>query len=1170
MQLRNVCALALVSSTRAYYQLKWIGDYQTGAWDTDAAENVAYEPVTKKAFVASAEAGSVQVVSLDDPVNMQLVGTLQAGVTAKGNCRSVDCTYEDFDFGGGSAPCGYAPMVNIVFDRGDCSACNKAAYDAWMTSGASGDAPRCSSSNCVYSSNPRYNRNNGGDLEVNALAATPEGCKQLCQQNQFCEFFSWENEWWTSGDTSMYLTGTSGLTDGAHRAGRCFMKAQYGNAIRESQGANTSPDCSSFVHWEGHKMQSKRGTYCNGVTTAQCETLAGGSVSSGSCMFNGARGEDLACVALGGTVTSTDWATGSGPRYPYGFQPGNHYSHVYDKFWEGASGPATCPMFDSDSVQSVAVATMAGYADPIVAVAMPHKFDFANGMLAFFNAKTEAFIGCQEAGIKPEGIASANGKISCINEGSAMDRQETTMDTDGSMTMCTGSGTGSGFSISCSTYPLEEANFAAGAWKHSAEFRNDNVRLYGPNGNNVTYDLEPEGGAFTEDGKYLLVVMQDNDAYAMWDVAAGKYLFMKGFGYEAIKADTSDKDDKIAIKNTWAGATAKKIRMPDQVTSFTSGGKYYFITANEGGSRDGGDGLLGESGDFEGEEVRMKDVSCTSSAACADAELGRVLTTSFMPSDYAINACGNNLCDAFALNAGMDTASSGYMPGVKGAGAHKCIYIDADYGGCGSVCNLHADHDMWHDPSGCSNYPTTLGHYVHSDADNEYLGVNCTAANCDTRGWRFAGWAQTSGVDASLAEAADSPSPLGYDSAVACQAICDADPACMYWYAEFEMGKYECYTKAPMTATGCHEFSYKDDHYEYSTRFQDGTPGVKPYVSQGTASWGGPRSSNCAANKYSNAALSEVAGPGVPGGSFTIGGRSFSIFRWAPGETALTQVFDSAETMEVKQSLVAGGLCTGCETGPNNAAGNACDDYCPFNSDEAPPKLDDRSDAKGPEPECVTTGLLQDGTTRLAFVGMERTGGIITYDITNPEAPLFQDYLNVRNWMGSAADIAAHSAADSAGTEDAFLVEKALNDGPESFAFIPASVSPANGKDMLLAVTPLAGRLTAYEIEESTELRADDGSCATTAGCPYLTVAAGGSGLSISTLKGGLSTYDPNAVASSSTTKMPEWVLPVIIAVGVVVLLVCICLGIMCRAERRGKPIFTPLDAPPAAKKASA
>jgi hypothetical protein len=37
-------------------------------------------------------------------------------------------------------------------------------------------------------------------------------------------------------------------------------------------------------------------------------------------------------------------------------------------------------------------------------------------------AQTLAFLGCGAAGNKPEGIASdMNGKISCINEGSAMD-----------------------------------------------------------------------------------------------------------------------------------------------------------------------------------------------------------------------------------------------------------------------------------------------------------------------------------------------------------------------------------------------------------------------------------------------------------------------------------------------------------------------------------------------------------------------------------------------------------------------------------------------------------------------------------------------------------------------------------------------------------------------------
>ena len=47
---------------------------------------------------------------------------------------------------------------------------------------------------------------------------------------------------------------------------------------------------------------------------------------------------------------------------------------------------------------------------------------------------------------------------------------------------------------------------------------------------------------------------------------------------------------------------------------------------------------------------------------------------------------------------------------------------------------------------------------------------------------------------------------------------------------------------------------------------------------------------------------------------------------------------------------------SGCEgsTG-KNSEGKSCKDYCPFNSDDSPPKMDDRSDAKGPEPECVTT-----------------------------------------------------------------------------------------------------------------------------------------------------------------------------------------------------------------------
>jgi hypothetical protein len=52
------------------YRLRWVGDYQTGAWDTDAAENVAFDSVLARAFVASAKDGLVQVVSLTNPTKM--------------------------------------------------------------------------------------------------------------------------------------------------------------------------------------------------------------------------------------------------------------------------------------------------------------------------------------------------------------------------------------------------------------------------------------------------------------------------------------------------------------------------------------------------------------------------------------------------------------------------------------------------------------------------------------------------------------------------------------------------------------------------------------------------------------------------------------------------------------------------------------------------------------------------------------------------------------------------------------------------------------------------------------------------------------------------------------------------------------------------------------------
>ncbi len=61
-----------------------------------------------------------------------------------------------------------------------------------------------------------------------------------------------------------------------------------------------------------------------------------------------------------------------------------------------------------------------------------------------------------------------------------------------------------------------------------------------------------------------------------------------------------------------------------------------------------------------------------------------------------------------------------------------------------------------------------------------------------------------------------------------------------------------------------------------------------------------------------------------------------------------------------------------------------------FNSNEGS-KTDGRSDDKGAEPEAVATLKIKNKT--LLFVGLERTGGVLVYDISHPSNPKFIEWL---------------------------------------------------------------------------------------------------------------------------------------------------------------------------------
>ncbi len=167
---------------------------------------------------------------------------------------------------------------------------------------------------------------------------------------------------------------------------------------------------------------------------------------------------------------------------------------------------------------------------------------------------------------------------------------------------------------------------------------------------------------------------------------------------------------------------------------------------------------------------------------------------------------------------------------------------------------------------------------------------------------------------------------------------------------------------------------------------------------------------------------------------YSYGGRSFSI-----RDEAGNLVFDSGDAIE--QFLAS----DDCKLGSDRSID--CADYFNSGHDEGD-AMDSRSDAKGPEPEGLTIGQI--GDKHFLFLGLERMGGVLVYDITDPAAPVYQDYLNSRDTWDVDPD-----AGNLEGYGDL---------GPEGLVFIPAADS-ANGKALLVVGNEVSGTTAIYEVQ---------------------------------------------------------------------------------------------------------
>jgi hypothetical protein len=114
-----------------------------------------------------------------------------------------------------------------------------------------------------------------------------------------------------------------------------------------------------------------------------------------------------------------------------------------------------------------------------------------------------------------------------------------------------------------------------------------------------------------------------------------------------------------------------------------------------------------------------------------------------------------------------------------------------------------------------------------------------------------------------------------------------------------------------------------------------------------------------------------------------------------------------------------------------------------FNADNAEnDSFDNRSDNKGPEPEGVEIGRVAGRT--YAFIGLERVGGIMVYDITTPSAVSFVEYVSTRDFAGD-------------------LEQNGSDSGPEGLVFVPAEDSPT-GAPLLVVGNEVSGTTTLFEI----------------------------------------------------------------------------------------------------------
>lgn len=148
---------------------------------------------------------------------------------------------------------------------------------------------------------------------------------------------------------------------------------------------------------------------------------------------------------------------------------------------------------------------------------------------------------------------------------------------------------------------------------------------------------------------------------------------------------------------------------------------------------------------------------------------------------------------------------------------------------------------------------------------------------------------------------------------------------------------------------------------------------------------------------------------------YTFGTRSFSIWNATTGAL----VYDSGDDLE--------------QITANDPVYGAM-----FNASNANITKKNRSDDKGPEPEGVVVATI--AGVPYAFVSMERVGGLMVFNISNPAVPKFVQYVNNRGLSGLTGDR-----------------------GPEGIIYVKQQDSP-NGNALVVLGNEISSSISVFQI----------------------------------------------------------------------------------------------------------